>query len=207
YQSLPICLHSEQTEFSFSYKTKKIQKLISKFSTNMNSWLQMNANSNGEEAEVNDTDESNQEIGQQINYKQQYLQLKKKLKLLLFENEFFQENLRQNQKRLLKVSKDRSFLLDRLLKYEPTESTESEGTETSDDETKVGGKKRKTDSGSTLGRKKKVIIKKQPNLNNINSQAETDDVAMVERHLEARNSISMPSFTFPQEIFDEVDDI
>lgn len=49
----------------------------------MNSWIQMNVNSNGEEVEVNDTDESNQEIGQ-INYKQQYLQLKKKLKLLLF---------------------------------------------------------------------------------------------------------------------------
>ena len=47
----------------------------------------MKLNSNGEEVEVevNDTDESNTnpEIGQ-INYKQQYLQLKKKLKLLLF---------------------------------------------------------------------------------------------------------------------------
>lgn len=48
----------------------------------MNSWVQMGVNSNGEEVEVNDTDES-QEIGQ-INYKKQYIQLKKKLKLLLF---------------------------------------------------------------------------------------------------------------------------
>lgn len=48
----------------------------------MNSWIQMSVNSNGEEVEVNDTDESNQEIGQ--NQKEQYLQLKKKLKLLLF---------------------------------------------------------------------------------------------------------------------------
>lgn len=48
----------------------------------MNSWVQIN--SNGEEVEVNDTDESNNaELGQ-INYKKQYLQLKKKLKLLLF---------------------------------------------------------------------------------------------------------------------------
>lgn len=46
-------------------------------------FVQMGVNSNGEEVEINDTDESNQEIGQ-INYKQQYLQLKKKLKLLLF---------------------------------------------------------------------------------------------------------------------------
>lgn len=46
----------------------------------------MGVNSNGEEVEINDTDESNQEIGQ-INYKQQYIQLKKKLKLLLFVRE------------------------------------------------------------------------------------------------------------------------
>jgi hypothetical protein len=45
----------------------------------------MGVNSNGEEVEVNDTDESNQEqIGNQINYKQQYITLRKKLKLLLF---------------------------------------------------------------------------------------------------------------------------
>lgn len=52
----------------------------------MNSWIQMSVNSNGEEVEeveVNETDESNQDIGR-INYKQQYIQLKKKLKLLLF---------------------------------------------------------------------------------------------------------------------------
>lgn len=49
----------------------------------MNSWIQVNINSYGEEVEVNDTDESSPEIGQ-INYKKQYLQLKKKLKLLLF---------------------------------------------------------------------------------------------------------------------------
>lgn len=47
----------------------------------------MGVNTNGEEVEINDeTDESNQEIGQ-INYKQQYIQLKKKLKLLLFVSE------------------------------------------------------------------------------------------------------------------------
>lgn len=54
----------------------------------MNSWVQMGVNSNGEEVEINDTDESNQEIGQ-INYKQQYQQLKKKLKLLLFVSTYF----------------------------------------------------------------------------------------------------------------------
>lgn len=46
----------------------------------MNSW---NVNSNGEDADNNDTDESNQELGQ-IDYKSQYLQLKKKLKFLIY---------------------------------------------------------------------------------------------------------------------------
>lgn len=126
----------------------------------------------------------------------------------LQENEFFQENLRLNQNRLLKVSKDRSFLLDRLLKYEaPESSTESEASESSDDEPQTGGKKRKLEGGQSMQqKKKKILIKKQQNVvMNSNSQVETDDVAMVERHLEARNSISMPSFTFPQEIFDEVE--
>lgn len=106
------------------------------------------------------------------------------------------------------MSKDRSFLLDRLLKYEaPESSTESEASETSDDEAQTGGKKRKHNEGQTGPRKKKILLKKQQNIVMNSSQVETDDVAMVERHLEARNSISMPSFTFPQEIFDEADDI
>lgn len=51
------------------------------------------------------------------------------------ENECFQDALRCSQKRLLKVSRDRTFLLDRLLQYEKPESTtsESEDTESSDD--------------------------------------------------------------------------
>lgn len=53
----------------------------------MNSWVQMHVNSNGEEVEVNDVEEeSNHEEAQlnAINYKQHYLQMKKKIKLLLF---------------------------------------------------------------------------------------------------------------------------
>ncbi|XP_073956970.1 uncharacterized protein isoform X1 [Choristoneura fumiferana] len=51
------------------------------------------------------------------------------------ENECFQDALRCSQKRLLKVSRDRSFLLDRLLQYEKPDSStsESEDTESSDD--------------------------------------------------------------------------
>lgn len=50
----------------------------------MNSWNQNNANSNGEDGDLNDdTDESNTDTGE-IDYKSQYLQLKKKLKFLIY---------------------------------------------------------------------------------------------------------------------------
>lgn len=95
----------------------------------------------------------------------------------------------------------RSFLLDRLLKYETTESTtDTEGSDSSEEEQQTGGKKRKLEA-TTQPKKKKMMLKKQQNVMNISNQI--DEVAMVERHLEARNSISMPSFTFPQEIFDD----
>lgn len=91
-----------------------------------------------------------------IDYKLQYNTLKKKLKYLLYENEFFQENLRTSQRRLLKVTRDRSFLLDRLLQYEKTDltSSESEDTESSDDSSKIEpaptvGRKRKTDASGS----------------------------------------------------------
>lgn len=95
--------------------------------------------------------------------------------------------------------------MDRLLKYEATESTttESDGSESSGEEAQAGGKRKMNEGGPP--KKKKMMLKKQPNVMSMNNQI--DDVAMVERHLEARNSISMPSFAFPQEIFDEVDDI
>jgi hypothetical protein len=98
----------------------------------------------------------------------------------------------------LKVSKDKSYLLDRLLKYEQPESTSESDSDTSEDEqAQTGGKKRKMEMGSNVPKKKKML-KKQQNVMNI---------SQIEAHLEARNSIPMPSFQFPQEIFDETDDI
>ncbi|KAK3596268.1 hypothetical protein CHS0354_038886 [Potamilus streckersoni] len=72
----------------------------------------------------------------QIDYKQKYKALKKKLKFLVYEQECFLEELRRAQRRLLKVSRDRSFLLDRLLGYEKiNESSEdSDATASSDSE-------------------------------------------------------------------------
>ncbi|XP_068633434.1 uncharacterized protein [Battus philenor] len=79
--------------------------------------------------------DSSSDTEQEPNYEAQYLSLKRKLKYLIYENECFQDALRSSQKRLLKVSRDRSYLLDRLLQYEKHDSStsESDDTESSDD--------------------------------------------------------------------------
>ncbi|XP_033253185.1 uncharacterized protein LOC117192575 [Drosophila miranda] len=71
-----------------------------------------------------------------VDYKDRYKNLKRKLKFLIYENEYFQDLLHTNQRRLLKVSRDRTFLLDRLLLYEhpAKDSSDSEATDSSDSE-------------------------------------------------------------------------
>ncbi|KAH8402298.1 hypothetical protein KR009_011098 [Drosophila setifemur] len=71
-----------------------------------------------------------------VDYKERYKNLKKKLKFLIYENEYFQDLLHTNQRRLLKVSRDRTFLLDRLLLYEKPakDSSDSDATDSSDSE-------------------------------------------------------------------------
>uniref|UniRef100_A0A8C8S2H2 INO80 complex subunit E n=1 Tax=Pelusios castaneus TaxID=367368 RepID=A0A8C8S2H2_9SAUR len=58
-------------------------------------------------------------------YKRRYRALKRRLKLLIYEQECFQEELRKAQRKLLKVSRDKSFLLDRLLQYENVDEESS----------------------------------------------------------------------------------
>ncbi|KAJ8313067.1 hypothetical protein KUTeg_010440 [Tegillarca granosa] len=72
----------------------------------------------------------------QVDYKTKYKALKKKLKFLVYEQECFLEELRKAQRKLLKVSRDRSFLLDRLLEYEKIDesSGDSDATASSDSE-------------------------------------------------------------------------
>ncbi|KAJ7314074.1 hypothetical protein JRQ81_006004 [Phrynocephalus forsythii] len=67
-------------------------------------------------------------------YKRRYRALKRRLKFLIYEQECFQEELRKAQRKLLKVSRDKSFLLDRLLQYENVdeESSDSEATASSE---------------------------------------------------------------------------
>ncbi|XP_060029005.1 INO80 complex subunit E isoform X4 [Erinaceus europaeus] len=67
----------------------------------------------------------------EVDYKKKYRNLKRKLKFLIYEHECFQEELRKAQRKLLKVSRDKSFLLDRLLQYENVDEDSSDGRGTS----------------------------------------------------------------------------
>ncbi|XP_063825608.1 uncharacterized protein LOC135075179 [Ostrinia nubilalis] len=140
----------------------------------------------------NYTSDSSSEPEPEPNFRIQYLNLKKKLKYLIYENECFQDALRSSQKRMLKVSRDRSFLLDRLLQYEKPESTtsESDDTESSDDTeyNRMEAIKRKkieasaahqnVSAPSTLNkgpsavkRKRAVVAKKPQNASNVHLNA------------------------------------
>lgn len=69
-------------------------------------------------------------------YKEKCRTLKRKLRFLVHEQECFQEELRKAQRKLLKVSRDKNFLLDRLLQYERVifSGSDSEPTDSSEDE-------------------------------------------------------------------------
>uniref|UniRef100_A0A182UI37 INO80 complex subunit E N-terminal domain-containing protein n=1 Tax=Anopheles melas TaxID=34690 RepID=A0A182UI37_9DIPT len=67
-------------------------------------------------------------------FRTMYSDLKKKVKILIQENVFFQNNLRANQKRLLKITRDRCFLLDRLAEYEREVLSSSDSDETVESE-------------------------------------------------------------------------
>jgi len=88
-------------------------------------------------------------VNNKVDYKQKYIHLKRKLKLLIYENESYSDELRKSERQLLQVSRDKSFLLDRLLQYEKIESSTSgsEDTLSSDSEVesrKLDAKKKKT---------------------------------------------------------------
>ncbi|BES97380.1 INO80 complex subunit E [Nesidiocoris tenuis] len=176
-------------------------------------------------AHTEEDDDSQEET---VNYKAKYRTFKRKLKFLIYENECFQEALRINQRKMLKVSRDKSFLLDRLLNYEKVDVTSSEGdeTESSDDEAgRAEAKRRKFDMGSgilpfnsgsssksaTPAKKKKPPAKVKSSsltqLSNISTpmmsdgQMATDDL---DRHLESRQrfmDIDKTPPAMPSEMF------
>lgn len=167
----------------------------------------------------------------QIDYKQKYKVLKKKLKFLVYEQECFLEELRKAQRRLLKVSRDRSFLLDRLLQYEKLDesSGDSDMTASSDSETEshrnegTGAKRKKGsvpagfDASAVLGgigftslsqgappkKKTKTAAKKKSAKKNQPSSSLMSR-AELERHLEAKQEmfgIEKTPALLPMEIF------
>ena len=86
---------------------------------------------------------------EQIDYKQKYRSLKRKLKSLLYEQECFNEELRKTQRKCLRVSRDKSFLLDRLLQYETPElSSDDEATDSSSEDDVVERRGGQQSSGS-----------------------------------------------------------
>nr|CAG4641395.1 EOG090X0LZH [Eulimnadia texana] len=72
-------------------------------------------------------------------YKQKYQDLKKKLKFIIYENECFTAEIRSAEKRLLRLMRDRTFLLDKLMQLEGSNndpSTDDEATDSSDGDLK-----------------------------------------------------------------------
>ncbi|GAA6229289.1 INO80 complex subunit E isoform X3 [Lates japonicus] len=108
------------------------------------------------------TREMNGQADVEVDYKRKYKNLKRKLKFLVYEQECFQEELRRAQRKLLKVSRDKSFLLDRLLQYERVDedSSDSEATVSSEnsegegprerERERDGAKKRRSSPGACL---------------------------------------------------------
>ncbi|XP_037532164.1 INO80 complex subunit E isoform X1 [Nematolebias whitei] len=106
--------------------------------------------------------EMNGQADVEVDYKRKYKNLKRKLKFLVYEQECFQEELRRAQRKLLKVSRDKSFLLDRLLQYEriDEDSSDSDATVSSEnseiegirerERERDGAKKRKMNPGACL---------------------------------------------------------
>ncbi|XP_030745470.1 uncharacterized protein LOC115874456 [Sitophilus oryzae] len=99
--------------------------------------------------------EEEEQALEESKFKKEYKFLKRKFQNLIYENEAFQQALRTAQKKLLQVTRDRSFLLDRLLLHEKIDhsTSESDETESSEDEqpaVKVEPpKRRKVSDGSS----------------------------------------------------------
>ncbi|XP_072163610.1 uncharacterized protein [Diadema setosum] len=90
---------------------------------------------------------------EEVNFKEKYRSLKRKMRFLIYEQECFQEELRRAQRKLLKISRDKNFLLDRLLQYERVidPGTDSDSTLSSEDSSKETKKEQE----------KKVVKKKR----------------------------------------------
>ncbi|PAV77957.1 hypothetical protein WR25_20106 [Diploscapter pachys] len=72
--------------------------------------------------------------------KTEYRECKKKFKFLVYENECYQEEIRNLQRKLLKLSRDKNFLLDRLQNFEKLSDSsddDSDGSKVEDEKPKI----------------------------------------------------------------------
>ncbi|XP_028280303.1 INO80 complex subunit E [Parambassis ranga] len=101
--------------------------------------------------------EMNGQADVEADYKRKYKNLKRKLKFLVYEQECFQEELRRAQRKLLKVSRDKSFLLDRLLQYEriDEDSSDSDATVSSENSDVEGPREREREREREGAKKRK----------------------------------------------------
>ncbi|XP_072043588.1 uncharacterized protein [Amphiura filiformis] len=109
---------------------------------------------------------------EEIDYKQKYRSLKKKLRFLIYEQECFHEELRRSQRKLLKVSRDKSFLLDRLMQYERVEESASsaESTDSSDADTKKAAAALEKKQKKKAKKRKKKLTQMKPEVTQDNSE-------------------------------------
>nr|CAB3263007.1 uncharacterized protein LOC100186474 [Phallusia mammillata] len=100
------------------------------------------------------------DVNMSINYAEKSKFLKRKLKYLVYEHESLKSELEKAQRKLLKVSRDNSFLLDRLLQYEQVivdSPIDSDATVSSDSDSEVvQHQKRKATSASQSGAAKQI---------------------------------------------------
>lgn len=124
-----------------------------------------------------------------MEYQAKYENLKRKLKILLYEQETFQKDLEKSQHKLLRVSRDKSFLLDRLLLYEQISddsSSDTDATLSSECETDLPTKKKNTSTvkieaeGNTTKLEETPVstppIKAESNIEENNTKMPTDEV-------------------------------
>ncbi|XP_037083669.1 uncharacterized protein LOC119104097, partial [Pollicipes pollicipes] len=149
-------------------------------------------------------------------YRVKYSKLKRKLRTLVFENESYRDELMRCQRKLLKLNRDKCFLLDRLLQYETAvNSSDSETTEGSDTEADSKHSRRKLEAGaerSPAKRKKQILKGKNVAARSQVSRSFGDNGHMtpeeVERHLESRTAVKNPDMvperaplTVPRQLF------
>lgn len=106
----------------------------------------------------------------------------------------------------MKITRDRSYLIDRLLKYEPVDDS----CESADEDEEIATKKIKQEGGSSSSSAFWTTPKNNSEVI-ITSGIQTsqdDQLELVEKHLLARNETRIPtSFSFPRNIFDETDEV